>query len=440
MRIIRLTLVLFLHSSSSHAKVTFVQQQQQHSSQEAERLTYETFHQEQKYTPYSSSSSAHEGRGGAATVPNASHSSSSSSQRLYSSTTTSLVPIPECPLYYTSRWILILQWLKQVITKLGITLWKNHPYALGILPWFVGFFMGYCANKFTSFLLVGYKTHQWSTTQQSSNTRTTRTIQPKPEITRQSLLLTNTNTNSTTHRESGISPQFLPRHIAVIMDGNRRYGTTHYANPTKGHEAGSKTLLQFISWILDEEIPILTVYAFSTENWNRPPKEVSALLDLMERHLEELRKEALERGIAIHVLSTHLDPIPKTLRDKLTLLEDETQSGTQLQLNICLSYGSRGELTRACQTLCTQVQDGQITPQQITEQVLGNQLLTAGRGNDPDVLIRTSGEVRLSNFLLWQLAYAELFFWDKTWPEVEKEDLLEVIRAFGRDRKRRFGK
>lgn len=239
-----------------------------------------------------------------------------------------------------------------------------------------------------------------------------------------------------TERQSGLSDVELPRHIAVVMDGNRRYGERKHGNAMQGHWEGSRKLLQFAKWCLAENIPELTVYAFSTENWQRDAHEVASLMDIIVRHVKELRLEAVQKKICIRIQSTNPTAIPTHIRVALRQLEEETQDGTALLMNICLSYGSRGEIVRACRTLAEDYRVGRLTSSlQIDEIAISNEMLVS----EPDILIRTSGEVRISNFLLWQIAYAELFFLDKTWPELEKQDLLDVLRSYAHGRQRRFG-
>mmetsp|Transcript_26494 Transcript_26494/g.40114 ORF Transcript_26494/g.40114 Transcript_26494/m.40114 type:complete len:412 (+) Transcript_26494:184-1419(+) len=224
-----------------------------------------------------------------------------------------------------------------------------------------------------------------------------------------------------------------PRHIAVIMDGNRRYGRETYPdNPLQGHVDGSQTLLKFVEWCLEESVEMLTVYAFSTENWNRPPKEITALMEILHTYTDELRIEALKRRIYIKVQSTDQKRIPKHVKAGLDRMVQETsqyQDSPSLVLNICLSYGSRDELVQACQKLAASGDD-------ITEESLQQALLIP---QNPDIVIRTSGEIRLSNFLLWQTAYSEWFFLDKHWPSLQKDDFLQVLNQYSHQRKRRFG-
>lgn len=242
-----------------------------------------------------------------------------------------------------------------------------------------------------------------------------------------------------TERESGVDISMVPNHIAVIMDGNRRYGRSKYGSITRGHWDGSKTLVDFSKWCLAEGIKVVTVYAFSTENWNRGASEVSALMNIFCKYCDELRVEAVENGIRLQVLSTETDQIPADVANGMQKMVEETKHCDKLVLNICLSYGSRGEILNACRAVAKDVDDGTIAPNDIDEGVFKSKLLT-GNCADPDLIIRTSGEYRLSNFLLWQLAYSEMFFLNKQWPELTKSDLLSVIRQYATGRKRRYGR
>jgi len=245
--------------------------------------------------------------------------------------------------------------------------------------------------------------------------------------------------NSEINMESGVDPLSVPRHIAVIMDGNRRYGRAKYGNATRGHWDGSKTLLDFSKWCISEGVQILTVYAFSTENWDRDPAEVSALMAIFCKYFEELSVEAIERGIRIRVLSTEEDQIPTDVKAGIDRMVSLTQHCDKFTMNICLSYGGRGEIVNACRRIATDVREGTMDIGDIGEGAIQSRLLTE-HCSDPCIIIRTSGEERLSNFLLWQAAYSEFFFLEKQWPELQKEDLLEVIRTYAKGRQRRFGK
>mmetsp|Transcript_6155 Transcript_6155/g.8866 ORF Transcript_6155/g.8866 Transcript_6155/m.8866 type:complete len:258 (+) Transcript_6155:2-775(+) len=254
----------------------------------------------------------------------------------------------------------------------------------------------------------------------------------KEEVTRRDLL-----SDAGTKRQAAVSVDDVPKHIAVIMDGNRRYGKAKYGSATKGHWDGSRTLVDFCKWCIAEHVQTLTVYAFSTENWSRPPDEVASLMAIFCKYCDELRIEAIQRNIRIHVLSTDTSQIPSPVKVAMRRMVEQTAHCNGFVLNICLSYGSRGEIVTACQNIACSVKDGTLEPAEISESVINGQLLTQ---SDPDVVIRTSGEYRISNFLLWQLAYAELFFIKKTWPEMRQTDLVDVIQTFARGRQRRFGK
>jgi undecaprenyl diphosphate synthase len=246
-------------------------------------------------------------------------------------------------------------------------------------------------------------------------------------------------TSNEIKRESGIEQQYIPCHIAVIMDGNRRYGKTKYGNATRGHWDGSKTLIEFSKWCISEGVQILTVYAFSTENWDRDASEVSSLMAIFCKYCDELRVEAIQRGIHIRVLTTDETKIPNDVKEGMNRMVSDTKHCDKFTMNICMSYGGRGEIVNACKNLAMDIQSGHVHIDEVNESMFQSKLLTKN-SCDPDIVIRTSGEERLSNFLLWQVAYSEFFFLRKHWPELEKEDLLEVIRTFACGRKRRYGK
>ncbi|KAL3822416.1 hypothetical protein ACHAXA_007423 [Cyclostephanos tholiformis] len=239
--------------------------------------------------------------------------------------------------------------------------------------------------------------------------------------------------------ESGVDPCDVPRHIAVIMDGNRRYGECRYGNATRGHYDGSKTLIEFSKWCISEGVRVLTVYAFSTENWDRDPTEIDALMSIFCKYCDELRVEAVKRGIRIRVLTTEYGRIPDDVRSGIDRMVVETEPCDKFVMNICLSYGGRGEIVNACRGIASDVRDGKLDVNAVNEIEVRKRMLTA-HCCDPDIVIRTSGEERLSNFLLWQVAYSEFFFLKKHWPELNKDDLIDVIRTFARGRKRRYGK
>jgi undecaprenyl diphosphate synthase len=251
------------------------------------------------------------------------------------------------------------------------------------------------------------------------------------------------NNDDESRRESGLTDEQLPRHVAVIMDGNRRYGISQCnGNAMAGHHDGSRKLVQFAKWCWAEHIQELTVYAFSTENWQREAHEIASLMEIIGRHCAELQHEAVQRDICVKILSTDNDDdddnsnrIPKHIRTALVNLEHATRHCRSMQMNICLSYGSREEIVRACQQVAEDYKSNRINA--VTPVTFSQHLSIQSA---PDVLIRTSGEYRLSNFLLWQMAYTELFFLPTQWPAITKSDLLHVLRSYANNRQRRFGK
>ncbi|KAE8881050.1 hypothetical protein PF005_g13948 [Phytophthora fragariae] len=230
----------------------------------------------------------------------------------------------------------------------------------------------------------------------------------------------------------------IPRHIAVIMDGNRRYGKNKYGAGVRGHSDGSRTLVNFTDWCIDAGVKALTVFAFSTENWNREQSEVDALMNLFNQFMHEIVPEALKREVRVRVLVSDGRKLPAYIVEAIEEIEAKTQHCTRFSLNLCVSYGARDEIVGACKKIAKEVANGETSVEEINEELLSQRMLTAGLP-DPDVLIRTSGELRISNFLLYQIAYSELIFMDKMWPEVTQDDLQGIIVEFNR-RKRRFGK
>eukprot|EP01041_Mallomonas_annulata_P000921 gene921-1787_t len=235
-----------------------------------------------------------------------------------------------------------------------------------------------------------------------------------------------------------LKPDKVPRHIAVIMDGNRRYGRAKMSDPLQGHWAGGQTLVDFVQWCMLDGVEILTVYAFSTENWGRDPIEVSTLMAIFAKYAETFKHEALTRNVRVRVLSTDMDHLPPNVQASVTDLENSTKHCTGFCLNICLSYGARAEIASTCRSIAQECVENVLDLSAVNESLITTRLLTSGIP-DPDILIRTSGEMRTSNFLLWQLAYTELFFISKHWPEVTQKDLRRILYEFC-DRQRRFGK
>jgi len=238
-------------------------------------------------------------------------------------------------------------------------------------------------------------------------------------------------------KKKGGTGIITPRHIAVIMDGNRRYGKSMYGVASQGHHAGGRTLSNFVDWSIEEGVEVLTCYAFSTENWKRSKEEIDCLMTIFHHYCNEIMATSISKNIRIRVLSSDEAPIPDNLSRLFREMETKTRHCNGFSLNLAVSYGSRSEITRACRSVAQLVEKGAINPGDITEDLISEHLLT-GSLPPVDLMIRTS-EVRLSNFLLWQLAYSELVFLSKNWPEVTHSDLRDAILTFS-SRQRRFGK
>ena len=229
----------------------------------------------------------------------------------------------------------------------------------------------------------------------------------------------------------------VPRHVAIIMDGNGRWARERTLPRPLGHRAGMKAVRATVEAAIEVGVEVLTLFAFSEENWQRPPSEISALMDLLEEYIAREVKELHGEGVNVHVLGDRTRLTPNA-RAAVERVERETASGTRLALNLCISYSSRAEITRAAKQLADEVRAGTLAPEDIDEDAISARLLTSPWG-DPDLLIRTSGEHRISNFLLWQLAYAELYLTHVLWPDFNRATLFEAIIDYQR-RERRFGK
>ena len=228
----------------------------------------------------------------------------------------------------------------------------------------------------------------------------------------------------------------IPQHVAIILDGNGRWAKKRMLPRNMGHVQGAKTVEQIIEDAHDLGIKYLTVYAFSTENWKRPKDEVDALMKLLKDYLKNCIKRANKNNMRVRVIGdkTGLEP---SIQEKIQELEEISSQNTGINFTIAINYGSRDEMIRAMRKLMTDCKNGDILPDEISEDVFAHYLDTSDLP-DPDLLIRTSGEVRLSNYLLWQLAYTEFYFTDVFWPDFNKEELVKAIEYYnGRDR--RFG-
>jgi tritrans,polycis-undecaprenyl-diphosphate synthase [geranylgeranyl-diphosphate specific] len=238
--------------------------------------------------------------------------------------------------------------------------------------------------------------------------------------------------------EAEVRKHPVPAHVGVIMDGNRRLARALSIRPWEGHELGSNTVEELVEWSRVVGVHTLTLYAFSTENFDRAPDEVEALMGLFAKKLAALAEDArIHRNqVRVRVLGRR-EMLPPNVRASIDLVEHATGGYGAYHLNFCIAYGARQEITDAVRALITKVQDGEMTIDQIDEDVLGQHMYTGG--DDPDLIIRTGGEARLSNFLLYQAAYSELFFTDVYFPAFRKTDFLRVLRAY-QQRARRFGR
>jgi len=228
----------------------------------------------------------------------------------------------------------------------------------------------------------------------------------------------------------------LPRHIAIIMDGNGRWAKKRGLPRVFGHRQGAKSVERIVMACAEIGVEVLTLYAFSTENWVRPKREIKALMSLLGQFLDEKLAKLKKNNIKLRTIG-NIGELPEAVQKKLKRAVRETEKNSRLILNLALNYGSRPEIVRAVKQISELVKVGKLLPAQIDEKVFSQHLYTAGTP-DPDLLIRTSGESRLSNFLLWQISYAEIYVTRTLWPDFRKSDLLKAIADF-QHRRRRFG-
>ncbi len=226
-------------------------------------------------------------------------------------------------------------------------------------------------------------------------------------------------------------------HIAIIMDGNGRWALKRGLPRTAGHQKGAETLIEICKAARKMGIKYMSVYAFSTENWKRPPTEVTFLMKLFGVYFDKYTNQLIEDGIRVKFIGNR-EMLNVDLVKKMNNLEQKTSMNTETTLLICLNYGARDEIIHAAQKIAMQVKNGDILPQSIDEKSFSDMLYTKNIP-DPDILIRTSGEKRLSNFLLWQLAYTEFFFTDTLWPDFTEKELAQIIETY-QTRERRYGK
>ncbi|QIZ70409.1 isoprenyl transferase [Oxynema aestuarii] len=229
----------------------------------------------------------------------------------------------------------------------------------------------------------------------------------------------------------------LPKHVAVIMDGNGRWAQRRGMPRIMGHRRGVDALKDLLRCCKDWGIEALTVYAFSSENWGRPLEEVNFLMTLFERMLRQELKEMMEENVQIHFVG-NLEALPQSLQEEIERSTAATKDNEQIKFTIATNYGGRQEIVQACRAIAEQVRDGRLDPEAIDEAVFERHLYTSHLG-DPDLLIRTSGEMRISNFLLWQVAYSEFYITDTLWPDFDRQAFHRALQVY-QQRHRRFGK
>lgn len=228
----------------------------------------------------------------------------------------------------------------------------------------------------------------------------------------------------------------LPTHIAIIMDGNRRWAREKGMKATEGHKVGAETLEKIVSYCNTIGIKFLTVYAFSTENWKRGKEEVGVLMGLLRIYLEKLFKRASSENVRIRIIGD-IEAFEEDIKKSIIRIMERTKENTGLTVNIALNYGGRSELLFTIKNIAEKVKSGILELEDISEELVSSELYTTNQP-DPDLLIRTSGEQRISNFLLWQIAYSEMYFINKYWPDFNNNDLDDAINEYNK-RNRRFG-
>ena len=236
-------------------------------------------------------------------------------------------------------------------------------------------------------------------------------------------------------RQMGMDVDRVPAHVAIIMDGNGRWAKARGLNRSLGHQEGVETVREITTVASHLGVKYLTLYTFSTENWNRPAPEVAALMSLILTAMEE--ELFMKNNVSLRIIG-EVERLPEDVRTAILNLVERTSKNTGTTMVIALSYSSRWEITRAVQSLASQVKEGKLQPEDITEETFEQALATEFMP-DPDLLIRTGGELRLSNYLLWQCAYSELYFCDTYWPDFGTKDFCQAIAEF-QNRERRFGK
>lgn len=234
-----------------------------------------------------------------------------------------------------------------------------------------------------------------------------------------------------------LDPEKLPSHVGIIMDGNGRWAKKRLMNRVKGHEKGSQIVREIVKAASRLGIDVLTLYAFSTENWARPKTEITALMKLLKRYLISERDEFNDNGIKVNIIGQK-ERLPSDVQKEVDATIDLTKNNNKLLLNLALSYGSREEITSAVQQIVKKIKSNEISSDKIDSNLISDHLYTSGMP-DPDLIIRTSGEFRLSNFLMWQAAYSEIYISQTLWPDFSEDEFITILKDFQR-RDRRFGK
>lgn len=245
----------------------------------------------------------------------------------------------------------------------------------------------------------------------------------------------NSNTPSLVNTDLDITK--LPSHVAIIMDGNGRWATKRLLNRIQGHDQGAKTVRAIVRTCREINIPNLTLYAFSTENWKRSKIEITALMKLLETFLISEQQELSDNNIRLGAIG-QIERLPKGVQQALQKTMNITKNNNGMRLNLALSYGGRAEIVKMVQTIASQTREGKINIDSITPELVSKHLYTKNIP-DPDLLIRTGGEMRISNFLLWQIAYTEINITNTLWPDFDKDEFIHILKDY-QQRERRFGK
>ncbi|MGO5064550.1 isoprenyl transferase [Clostridium sporogenes] len=244
------------------------------------------------------------------------------------------------------------------------------------------------------------------------------------------------SSNKKVNVDINIDKNSIPKHIAIIMDGNGRWAKERNLPRTMGHKAGVETIREIVKECNNLGVKYLTLYAFSTENWKRPKEEVSALMSLLVQYLRKEVKELNENNVVVNAIGG-IEELPEVCVNELKKAYEETKNNTGLILNLALNYGGRDEIIRAVKNMYEDIKLGKVREAEVNEDIISNYLYTKGMA-DPDLIIRPSGEKRISNFLLWQCAYSEFWYSDIKWPDFKKEHLHKAIYDY-QNRDRRFG-